>query len=80
MKRSRKFRKANDYETFDFALCVECRHFKSSTSIPCMGDCGLMEQEGAYSGVMPQAVCNRFLSKQGTDINGKAVEPSHASP
>jgi hypothetical protein len=75
MKRREEFRKASVYETFDFALCMECKHFKSKTS-HIYGDCGLMEQEGAYSGVMAQAVCNRFLSNQGTDINGKAVEPS----
>jgi hypothetical protein len=35
-----------------------------------------MWKEGAYGGVMAQAVCNRFMSTQGTDINGKVVEPS----
>jgi hypothetical protein len=76
MKRRAEFNKANGYETFDSGLCMKCKHFKINTFIPCMGDCGLMEQEGAYSGVMAQAVCNRFLSRQGRDINGKAVEPS----
>jgi hypothetical protein len=68
--------KANDYEVFNFALCLECRHFRIDPSLPIHGDCELMKQERAYSGVMAQAVCNRFLSSNGTDINGRAVKPA----
>jgi hypothetical protein len=35
-----------------------------------------MRQERAYSGVMTQAVCNRFLSSNGTNINGRVVKPA----
>jgi hypothetical protein len=68
--------RANDYEVFNFALCLECRHFRIDPSLPIHGKCELMSQEGAYPGVMAQAVCNRFLSSKGTDINGRIVEPA----
>jgi hypothetical protein len=74
MKASGKFRKVNDYEVFNWALCLECVHFKMDLSIPIHGDCSLMEKEGAYNGVMAQAVCNRFLSRKGSDINGKQLD------
>jgi hypothetical protein len=76
IKASGKFRKANDYEVFDWALCLECKHFKIDPAHPFHGDCELMEREGAYPGVMAAAVCNRFLSTKGTDINQRVVEPS----
>ncbi|MDR0404050.1 MAG: hypothetical protein LBH35_10750 [Treponema sp.] len=63
--------KANDYEVFNWALCLECKYFKINPAHPCYGDCELMRQKGAYPGVMAEAVCNRFVSTQGTDINSK---------
>jgi hypothetical protein len=71
-----KQNKANNYEVFDFGLCLECKHFKADKQYHTHGDCLLMWKEGAYGGVMVNAVCNRFMSTKGTDINGKVVEPS----
>ena len=75
-KASGKWRKANDYDVFNYAFCLECVHFKMDVSMPICGDCLLMEKEGASNGVMAQAVCNRFLSRHGTDINGKQLDPA----
>jgi hypothetical protein len=73
----RKWSKDNDYEVFNWALCKDCWHYKPDPDRPALhGDCKLMEQDGAYPGVMAIAVCNRFMSEMGTDINGKVVEPS----
>jgi hypothetical protein len=76
IKASGKFRKANDYEVFNWALCLECEYFKIDPALPISGDCGLMEQQGSYPGVMALAVCNCFMSHKGTDINGKVVNPA----
>ena len=75
VKASGKWRKANDYETFNFALCLECAFFKIDPKLPIHGDCALMEKDGAYNGVVAIAVCNRFMSRQGIDINGKQSNP-----
>ena len=72
--------KVNDYEVFEWCLCLNCSYFKIDTAQPISGDCGLMEQEGVYSGVLTQAVCNRYLSKRGTDINGKVLNPAMLPP
>jgi hypothetical protein len=71
-----KWSKANDYEVFNWSLCLGCKYFKIDPVYPIHGDCELMKQEGVYPGVMAEAVCNRFLSTQGTDINGRVVDPS----
>jgi hypothetical protein len=76
MKARQSFRKANDYEVFNWNLCLVCLHFKADAGHPWQGDCCLMGKEGCYPGVMAQAVCNRFLSRAGTDINGKVIIPS----
>jgi hypothetical protein len=76
LKARRWWSRANDYEVFNFALCLECRHFRIDPSFPTQGNCELIKQEGAYPGVMAQAVCSRFLSRNGTDINGRVVEPA----
>jgi hypothetical protein len=68
--------KTNDYEVYNYAVCLHCKYFKLYSAHCTHGNCGLMEQEGAYNGVMALAVCNRFLSTHGTDINGKVVIPS----
>jgi hypothetical protein len=70
------WRKINGYEVFNWPFCLECKHFTIDTSHPFCGDCELMKQEGEYPGVMTQAVCNRFLSTKGTDINGRVIDPS----
>jgi hypothetical protein len=76
MKASGKFRKVNDYEVFVWNICMECQHFKADKKFHTQGDCLLMEKEGGYGGVLATAVCNRFMSTKGTDINGKVVEPT----
>ena len=79
IKARTKWSKVNDYEVYNFASCMICRHFKLDAAHPFHGDCGLMEKEQAYNGVMVDAVCNRFLSTKGTDINGKQVDPDALS-
>jgi len=71
-----KWSNQNDYDVFNNALCLECAFFKMDIDLPICGACKLMEQEGAYNGVLAQAVCNRFLSHKGTDINGKQLDPA----
>ncbi|GHV86260.1 hypothetical protein AGMMS50230_18680 [Spirochaetia bacterium] len=75
---SGKWRTANDYEVFAFNFCMECRYFKADKDAGsvCSGDCSLMEQEGAYNGVIATAVCNRYVNTRGFDINGKVVDPA----
>jgi hypothetical protein len=34
-----------------------------------------MEEAGAYPGVMAQATCNCFLSKQGINHDGQVIKP-----
>jgi hypothetical protein len=75
IKTRSKWSKDNDYEVFDWALCRYCTYFKIDPAHPFHGNCELMRQEGAYPGVMAEAVCTRFVSKEGTDINGKVVDP-----
>ena len=70
-----------DYETFDFALCAVCAYFSFHNSKDNVewagkngcGSCRLMRSQGIYNGVMTTAVCNKFLSWQGKDINQKQV-------
>jgi hypothetical protein len=75
LKARSKWSESNDYEVFHWSLCLDCKYFKIDPSCSFHGDCELMRQEGAYPGVMTEAVCNRFMSKKGTDINGKVIDP-----
>jgi len=75
MKRSGTWRKTNGYEVFNHAMCLHCAFFKMDTDLPIHGECSLMNREGAYEGVMADAVCNRFISRQGTDISGMRPDP-----
>ena len=77
MDKSGKWRKANNYEVFGWNICMECRYFKANLDAGhvCGGDCSLMEQEGAYNGVMYDAVCNRYINRRGFDLNGKVIDP-----
>jgi hypothetical protein len=70
-----RWSRVNDYEVFNWGFCLECSHFKMSVSLPIHGDCKLMEKEGAYPGVMAQATCDRFLSKQGVNHDGQVIKP-----
>jgi len=72
------WRKANNYEVFGWNICLECRYFNAHLDAGhvCAGDCSLMEQEGAYNGVMYDAVCDRYINRRGFDINGKVVDPA----
>jgi hypothetical protein len=74
IKASGKWHKSNDYDVFNFALCLECAYFKPAP-VATHGACALMEKEGAYNGVVAQAVCERFISCKGTNINGKQLDP-----
>lgn len=76
IRKSGKWREANDYEVFNFASCLECRHYQMDKNLLIAGDCKLMEADGAFNGVMGLAVCSKFLSNHGKDINGKKVPPS----
>jgi len=78
MENSGKWRKANGYEVFSFNFCMECKYFKADmdTGSACSGNCSLMEAEGAYNGVMYDAVCDRYINRRGFDLNGKVVDPA----
>jgi hypothetical protein len=41
--------KTNDYKVFDYALCLECRHYRPDPCLPIHGNCELMKQEGGIS-------------------------------
>ena len=76
MKNSGKWRKANNYEVFGWNICMECRYFNAHLDAGhvCHGDCSLMEAEGAFNGVMYDAVCDRYINRRGFDLNGKVVD------
>jgi hypothetical protein len=57
-KNRQAWSKANDYEVYSWAVCLHCKYFKLDPAHPIAGACGLMEQEGAYDGVMTLAVCH----------------------
>ena len=78
IKTSGEWRKANNYEVFGWNICMECRYFSASidAGYVCGGGCSLMEKEGAYNGVMYDAVCDRYVNRRGFDINGKVVDPA----
>jgi len=58
------------YETFNFCICPCCIYFKIKKH-GCI--CRLFESVGEYNGVLAQAVCDGFLSCNGTDINNKKI-------
>jgi hypothetical protein len=78
MENSGEWRKANNYEVFGWNICMECRYFKADIDAgsACHGECSLMALDGAYNGVVYDAVCNRYINKRGYDINGKVVDPA----
>jgi len=70
-----------DYEVFYYAMCVNCAYFSFENTkeniewggkYSC-GKCRLAKAMGAYEGVLSTAVCNKYLSHQGTNINQKTV-------
>ena len=76
----RKWSKANDYEVFAWNICMECQFYKADADCPTHGECTLMASNGCYNGVVYTAICNRYISKKGVDINGNAVNPVALPP
>jgi len=82
-KRRSVFSRKNGYKDFNFALCVGCAYFSFDHSKEAVewagkyscGNCRLAKAMGAYEGVMATAVCDKFLSHFGTDIDGKSATP-----
>ncbi|MCL2706396.1 MAG: hypothetical protein FWE72_09350 [Spirochaetaceae bacterium] len=72
----KKWSRDNSYEVTEYCFCVSCRHYKIDINYPFHGDCSLIEKEGGYPGVVSEAICNRYLSPTGKDINGKQVDPA----
>jgi len=76
------FSEKYDYEVSNYAMCVVCAYFQFNNTKEnkewlgkngC-GSCRLIKSMGAYDGVMSTAVCNKFLSHKGTDLNQKHVK------
>jgi hypothetical protein len=78
MEKSSEWRMANDYEVIGFHICMECKHFKADMDAgsACNGNCSLLEQDGAYNGVVYDAVCNRYVNRRGYDFNNRIVDPA----
>ena len=84
-KRRSVFSRKNGYKDFNFALCVGCAYFSFDNSKEAVewagkygcGKCRLAKAMGASGVVMATAVCDKFLSHKGTDINGKSVTQKH---
>jgi hypothetical protein len=80
-ERSGVFKRENGYQPFDFALCINCAYFSFDNTKEAVewagkygcGKCRLAKAMGAYDGVMATAICGKFLSHTGTDINGKST-------
>jgi hypothetical protein len=80
-ERSSVFKRKNGYEVFNYAMCLNCAYFSFDNTKDAVqwegkngcGKCRLAKAMGAYEGVMATAVCDKFLSHTGTDINGKSV-------
>jgi len=71
------FTKENDYELFKYQTCYDCMNFiVNLNDIAHGGNCKLMDEAGAEPAVNACAVCNKFLSCQGKDINGNIIDPS----
>jgi len=76
-KKRKAFSKENDYEVYNWNTCYGCMNFLVDLHNPEYGGkCRLMAESGAYPGVLAEAVCNKFLSCKGLDINNKPVEPT----
>jgi hypothetical protein len=67
-----EWRKRFNYEVFEDALCYECAYYRIVGKTH--GSCQAMEDAGADGFVWGEAVCDYFLSPQGTDINGKETK------
>ncbi|MDR3020929.1 MAG: hypothetical protein LBU66_08530 [Treponema sp.] len=76
LKRNNAWEKTNNYERFNFCLCLHCAYFSINHDLPIAGDCSLKDKEGVYEGVLSDSVCDRFISCKGTDINGKKLDPA----
>ena len=74
LKRNTAWEKENDYERFECAMCLHCAFFKIDMDLPIVGECSLKDREGVWEIVNTAAVCNRFISHKGTDINGKRID------
>jgi hypothetical protein len=75
-KQREAFSKENDYEVYNWNICFNCMNFMVDLHCPQYGGaCKCMEQAGAYPGVLADAVCNKFLSCKGLDINNEPVAP-----
>jgi hypothetical protein len=72
IKKSDEWRKRFNYEVFEFALCSECAYYRVVGKTH--GCCQAMEDAGADGFVWGEAVCDYFLSPQGSDINGKETK------
>ena len=68
-----EWERANGYERHDFALCLHCAFFAIDGNLPIHGECRLRALEGVRGGVLTDSVCNLFVSRQGTDIDGEAL-------
>lgn len=76
-KKRETFSKENDYEVYEWNTCYDCMNFMVDLHTPQYGgNCKCMEQAGAYPGVLSHAVCDKFLSCKGLDINNEPVDPS----
>jgi hypothetical protein len=76
-KKRDAFGKENDYEVYDWNICFYCMNFMVDLHHPHYGGyCKCMEQAGAFSHVLANAVCNKFLSCKGQDLNNKPVVPA----
>jgi len=76
-KKRQAFSKENDYEVYNWNTCYSCMNFQVDLHNPEYGGkCKLMAEFGAYPGVMAEAVCNKFLSCKGLDLNNKPIDQS----
>ena len=75
-KKREAFSKENDYEVYNWNTCYRCMNFMVDLHHPEYGGkCKLMAEAGAYPGVLAEAVCDKFLSSKGLDINNEPVVP-----
>ncbi len=76
LQRNSAWEKQNNYERFDFCLCLHCTCFSINHELLICGECSLKDKEGVYKGVQSDSVCDRFISRKGKDINGKQIDPA----
>lgn len=74
MAKVRAWEKRNNYECFDFCLCLHCAYFSINQNLPITGECSLKNKEGVFASVLTDSLCGRFISRHGTDINGKQID------